>query len=76
MNGKRKYKVYLVGHGTGCYAQNYYKEFVGETWATSRNQAANNMHYRLIKEGQQLPEPQIDTYGLGWVRYVLEAEEA
>lgn len=72
---KRHYKVYLVGHGTGCYAQRYYKEFMGETWAVSKYQAANNIHYRLVKDGQRLPDTQIDTYGLGCVRYVLEAEE-
>ena len=73
---KHKYNVYLVGLGNGCYAHEYYKEFMGETWAVSDKQAANNIHYRLRWAGQRLPDTQVDSQGLGRVVYVLKAERA
>lgn len=72
---KRHYEVYLVGHGHGCYAKNYCKYFMGDTWAVSKKQAVNNIRYRIHKEGQELPGELGDAEGMGYVEYVLEAEE-
>lgn len=76
MRNKFMYRVYLIGLGYGCYSREYYREFVGTTWATSEKQAANNMHYRLRSEGWQMPDTQVDSAGLGYVTYVLKAERA
>lgn len=72
---KRHYEVYLVGHGSGCYAKNYNKFLMGETWAISKNQAVNNIRYRIHRDGQELPDGIGDSEGMGCVVYVLEAEE-
>lgn len=73
---KRKFKVYLVGKGNGCYTQQYSKGFMGETWATSKAKAVNNIHYRIMQNGEELPLTQYDSMGYGYVEYVLMAEEA
>ena len=73
---KHKYNVYLVGLGNGCYANEYHKTFMGETWAYSEKQAANNIHFRLRQAGESLPDTQVDSQGLGRVVYVLKAERA
>ena len=72
---KRHYEVYLVGHGHGCYARNYAKHFMGETWATSKAKAVNNIRYRIHQSGEELPGGLGDSEGMGYVEYVLEAEE-
>lgn len=72
---KRKYAVYLLGKGNGCYAHQYCKEFMGETWATSKKKAVNNVHYRIRQNGEELPPTQYDSMGYGFVEYVLVAEE-
>ena len=68
---KQKYKVYLVGHGSGCFARDYCKELIGETYAVSPKQAVNNISYRegLVKE-----ETVEDSLGMGTLIYRLEAE--
>lgn len=43
---KRKYAVYKVGKGDGCYAKDYCRDFVGETFAVSEKQAINQVVYR------------------------------
>ena len=70
---KRKYEVYLVGHGTGCYASEYYKEVLGETWAVSAEKAISNIRYRLRQKGELLPEDLDDSEGRGYVTWVFEA---
>lgn len=72
---KRKYAVYLLGKGNGCYARQYCKEFMGETWASSKSKAVNNIHYRIRQNGEELPPTQFDSMGYGCVEYVLVAEE-
>lgn len=42
----RKYKVYLVGTGNGCYADDYAREFLGEVWARSEKEACSRVRYR------------------------------
>lgn len=68
---KQKYKVYLVGHGSGCFARDYCKDLIGETLAVSPKQAVNNISFRegLVKE-----ETVEDSMGLGTLIYRLEAE--
>lgn len=73
---KRKFTVYLVGHGTGCYASEYYKEFLGETWAVSPEKAIANIRYRLRQKGELLPDDLGDSEGMGFVHYELEAVPA
>ena len=70
---KRKYEVYLVGHGTGCYASEYYRESLGETWAPSTAKAISNIKYRLRQKGELLPDDLGDSEGMGFVHYTLEA---
>lgn len=40
---KQKFDVYLVAHGSGCYASD--KSYVGSTYAVSEKQAINNVRY-------------------------------
>ena len=70
---KSKYHVYLVGHGTGCYASEYYRESLGETWAVSPSKAVSNIRYRLRQAGELLPDDLGDSEGMGFVHYELEA---
>ena len=73
---KRKYEVYLVGRGTGCYASEYYRESLGETWASSAAKAISNIRYRLRQKGELLPDDLGDSEGMGLVHYTLEAVPA
>lgn len=73
---KRKYEVYLVGHGTGCYASEYYREALGSTWAPSAAKAISNIKYRLRQKGELLPDDLGDSEGMGFVHYTLEAVPA
>ena len=73
---KRIYEVYLVGHGTGCYASEYYREALGETWAVSAEKAISNIRYRLRQKGELLPDDLGDSEGMGFVHYELEAVPA
>lgn len=70
---KSKYHVYLVGHGHGCYASEYYRESLGETWAVSPSKAISNIRYRLRQAGELLPDDLGDSEGMGFVHYELEA---
>ena len=72
MEKKQKFKVYLVGHGTGCYASEYYKEELGATWATSKEKAISNIRYRLRQKGELLPDDLGDSEGRGYVTWVFE----
>lgn len=47
---RHKYDVYLVGTGSGCYAENYYREFIGTTTAVSEKQACNNVRNRVMRD--------------------------
>ena len=73
MNQKRRYDVFLVGHGTGCYAKEYYRERLGGTWAVSEEKAISNIRYRLRQSGELLPDDLGDAEGMGFVHYDLEA---
>ena len=73
MEKKQKFKVYLVGQGHGCYASEYWREDLGETWATSKEKAISNIRYRLRQAGELLPDDLGDSEGLGFVHYSLEA---
>lgn len=44
---KKHYAVYWLGTGYGCYRKDYCKEFLGDTWATSKNKACSNVRYRM-----------------------------
>lgn len=72
-NNKKHYTVYLVGHGTRCYASEYYKEVLGETWAVSPEKAIANIRYRLRQKGELLPDDLGDSEGRGYVTWVFEA---
>lgn len=43
---KKHYEVYYVGRGFGCYAKDYQKTYLGDTWAVSPEKACNNVRYR------------------------------
>lgn len=73
---KRKYKVFLVGHGEGCYAKDFYRGLVGETWAVSPAKAISNIKYRLRQQGDRLPDDLGDSQDMGYVHFELEAEIA
>lgn len=73
MDRKRLFKVYLVGQGHGCYATEYKREFLGDTWATSKAKAVSNIRYRLRQKGELLPEDLGDSEGRGHVVWVFEA---
>lgn len=73
MATKQKYKVYLIGTGHGCYAEEYYREDLGSTWAVSPEKAISNIKYRLRQAGELLPDDLGDSEGLGFVHYSLEA---
>lgn len=73
MNQKRRYDVFLVGHGHGCYAKEYCRERIGGTWAVSAEKAISNIRYRLRQSGELLPDDLGDSEGMGYVHYELEA---
>lgn len=73
MEHRRMFKVYLVGHGTGCYAKEYRREFMGQTCAVSAGRAISNIMYRLRQNGEYLPDDIEDSMGMGYVHYELEA---
>lgn len=73
MEKKQKFKVYLVGHGSGCYAKEYRREFMGQTLAVSAAKAISNIMYRLRQNGDYLPDDIEDSMGMGFVHYELEA---
>ena len=73
MESKRLFRVYLVGHGSGCYAKEYRREFLGQTLAVSASKAISNIMYRLRQNGDYLPDDIEDSMGMGFVHYELEA---
>lgn len=73
MDHRRTFKVYLVGRGSGCYAKEYRREFMGSTLAVTPAQAINNIMYRLRQNGEYLPDDIEDSMGMGYVHYELEA---
>ena len=74
---KRKFHVYRVGEGTGCYARNYKVDFIGSTWAVSSKQACNLVRYRVLKkENWDVTLPLYDFGDLGSVEFHLTAYEA
>lgn len=74
MDHRRLFRVYLVGHGSGCYAKEYRREFMGQTLAVSAGKAISNIMYRLRQRGEYLPDDLEDSMGMGYVHYELEAE--
>lgn len=76
---KRKYSVYYIGKGTGCYAQDYCKIYLGDTWAVSKEKACSNVRYR--NRNKELPNGGYkndilsDYAGEGVVSFEYEAEE-
>lgn len=73
---KRKYYVYRVGEGTGCYARNYKVDYVGSAWAVSAKQACNFVRYRVLRdEHWDLTLPLHDSGELGSVEFHLTAFE-
>lgn len=73
MEHKRLFKVYLIGKGHGCYAAEYRREFMGDTWAMSAAKAVSNIKYRLRQKGEEFPDDLGDSEGMGYVHYELEA---
>lgn len=43
---KKHYNVYYVGKGFGCYAKDYCKVFLGDTWAVSEKKACSQVRWR------------------------------
>ena len=43
---KKHYNVYYVGKGFGCYAEDYCKVFLGDTWAVSEKKACSQVRWR------------------------------
>lgn len=41
-----RYKVFLVGTGTGCYAEEHTRELLGEVSARSEKEACSRVRYR------------------------------
>lgn len=76
-SGKQKYDVYLIGTGTGCYAKNYAKHFLGSTYAVSPEQACNNVRYRQRTNGAPNGGYSYwtldDSYDMGYVEYEYKA---
>lgn len=73
---KQKYNVYLIAHGSGCYAND--KTYVGTTYAVSEKQAINNVRFNT--RDQDRPNGgysswAVDDYaGEGSVMYEYKAE--
>ena len=71
---KRKYNVYRIGTGYGCYARDYRRDFVGSTWAVSDKRACNQVRYRALKNDRfDLVAPMYDSRDEGMVKFHLEA---
>ena len=67
---KHKYQVFWIGTGYGCYAKDYCKELLGETWAVSEDQAINNIRHRT---GFPRYDFLGDAYDEGYVEYEIKA---
>ena len=42
---KKHYNVYYVGKGNGCYAEDYCKVFLRDTWAVSEKKACSQVRW-------------------------------
>lgn len=47
---KKHYEVYYVGKGSGCYAEDYQRTYLGDVWAVSEKQACNYVRFRYRDE--------------------------
>lgn len=74
MSDKKKYEVFYVGEGFGCYATDYCKESIGFTWANSEKQAINNVRWRKKDELKDLPKFLEDSVGAGYVKFNFTAK--
>jgi len=76
---KKKYSVYYVGKGTGCYAEDYQRTYIGDTWATSKEKACSNVRYRLRDKEHPHGDYSInfldDSEEMGFVKFTYEAVE-
>lgn len=76
---KKHYEVYYVGRGSGCYAKEYFKKFIGEVWAVSEAQACNFVRYRnrdnYYKNGGYATQTLGDCLDEGFVEFKYEARE-
>lgn len=71
---KKKYYVYRIGIGWGCYTRNYKSDYIATTWAVSEKQACNYVRYKYKKEHKcDLEEPYGDAMGMGGVKFSLKA---
>lgn len=71
---KKKYYVYRIGEGWGCYARNYKSDYIDSTWAISEKQACNNIRYKYKKDmSWDLEEPYGDAMDMGGVTFRLKA---
>jgi len=75
---KQKYDVYYVGIGSGVYAPNYCRQYVGSTFAVSPAQACNNVRYSLrdrkYPNGGYATDVLGDIYDEGEVKFHYEAQ--
>lgn len=73
---KHKFLVYLVAHGSGCYASD--KSYVGTTYAVSEKQAINNVRFSTRDNDHPYGGPSSWVIGdyaeEGSVHYEYEAE--
>jgi len=76
---KKHYAVYYEGHGWGCYAENYSKVYIDDTWAVSPEKACSNVRYRYRNEkmpnGGYATEVLGDYLGEGEVLFEYKAYE-
>ena len=76
---KKHYEVYYEGHGTGCYAENYQKTYLGDVWAVSEKQACNYVRYRYRDKerpnGGYANDILGDIYDEGFVEFGYKAYE-
>ena len=76
---KKHYNVYYVGKGDGCYAENYKRIYIGDTWAESSKKACSNVRYRLRDKnnpnGGYSTDIMGDSQGMGYVEFSFEAIE-
>ena len=76
---KKHYEVYYIGHGTGCYAKEYQKTYLGDVWAVSEKQACNFVRYRhrdgKNPNGGYSTDFLGDSEDMGFVDFYYEAVE-